>query len=212
MLKKFKNTVITTAVSAMLLCSASTVASQVSDIKHELQQKLASVAGFKAEFNQDVIDADGNLIQQSNGHLAVKRPNFLHWQTLAPDETLVISDGQTLWFYNPFVEQVSAYAINNAVANTPILLLTGLNEQAWDDYRVEKQLDDRYLIVSKDENAQVISLQLTFANGLISTFTVTDATGQLSQFRLTDMVTTPQPSPSLFMFELPEGVDLDDQR
>ena len=44
------------------------------------------------------------------GELWVKRPNLFNWHMTSPDESVLVSDGQTLWFYNPFVEQVTATA------------------------------------------------------------------------------------------------------
>lgn len=38
----------------------------------------------------------------------MKRPNLFNWHMTSPDESVLVSDGQTLWFYNPFVEQVTA--------------------------------------------------------------------------------------------------------
>lgn len=40
----------------------------------------------------------------------MKRPNLFNWHMTSPDESVLVSDGQTLWFYNPFVEQVTATA------------------------------------------------------------------------------------------------------
>ena len=177
-----------------------------------LQLKLSSVEGFNADFTQRVIDADGNELQQSNGKLAVKRPNLIHWQTVAPDETLVVSDGETLWFYNPFVEQVSAFTVDTAVTNTPILLLSGLNENAWKDYAVKQINEHEFDIQSLNDNAQVKGLHLLFSDNTLIKFTVVDATGQISHFDLTNVVSKPLPDMSLFEFTLPEGVDLDDQR
>ena len=73
------------------------------DQKAVLKDKLNTVQGFSSSFTQDVVDADGNVLQNSSGTLAVKRPNLIYWETKAPDETLVVSDGETLWFYNPLL-------------------------------------------------------------------------------------------------------------
>ncbi len=42
------------------------------------------------------------------GDLWVKRPNLFNWHMTQPDESVLVSDGKTLWFYNPFVEQATA--------------------------------------------------------------------------------------------------------
>ncbi len=194
----------------------SELASTPHPIKQELIAKLNTFEGFSSTFVQDVVDVDGNALQKTQGALIVKRPNLIFWETEQPDETLVVSDGDTLWFYNPFVEQVSAFSVQNAVANTPILLLSDTRAQTWQDYNVEKVSQGYYRIVSLDGEAQVKSLELQFTTNdinksAISKFTIVDATGQLSHFTLENVDTT-TPKDNQFIFTLPEGVDLDDQR
>ena len=181
-------------------------------IKLSLKKRLEKFQGFSANFNQAVIDADGNTLQNSTGKLVVKRPNLIYWETMQPDETLVISDGATLWFYNPFVEQVSAFNVSNAVVNTPILLLSDTSADTWQDYLVSQQSSDEYSIKSLNSDAQVKSLNLVFAGDNLAMFTIVDATGQLSHFTLSNTVTAPAPDDSLFKFTLPVDVDFDDQR
>ncbi|MEW6997176.1 outer membrane lipoprotein chaperone LolA [Colwelliaceae bacterium BS250] len=181
-------------------------------IKMSLKTRLEKFDGFSANFSQAVIDADGNTLQNATGKLVVKRPNLIYWETMQPDETLVISDGDTLWFYNPFVEQVSAFNVSNAVVNTPILLLSDTSTETWQDYLVTQQSSDEYSIKSLNSDAQVKSLNLFFAGDNLAMFTIVDATGQLSHFNLSNMVTTPVPADSIFKFTLPVDVDFDDQR
>lgn len=186
------------------------------DAKQQLMAKLEVMGGFSANFTQVVSDADGNELQQQTGVLKVRRPNLIYWETLEPDETLVVSDGETLWFYNPFVEQVSAFNVSNAVANTPILLLSDTDESLWQDYNVTaKSSSDEgasYSIASLDENAQVKTLDLSFNGDQLTSFIIEDATGQFSKFNLTDVSSDPLPELEQFNFTLPEGVDFDDQR
>ena len=181
-------------------------------IKQSLKNRLEKFDGFSANFSQTVIDADGNTLQNSTGKLVVKRPNLIYWETMQPDETLVVSDGTTLWFYNPFVEQVSAFNVSNAVVNTPILLLSDTSADTWQDYLVSQQSSDEYSIKSLNSDAQVTSLNLFFAGDNLAMFTIVDATGQLSHFNLSNMVTAPAPDNSIFKFTLPVDVDFDDQR
>lgn len=181
-------------------------------VKLDLMSKLNKFQGFKSDFVQVVVDAEGNALQNTMGELVVKRPNLIYWNTQQPDETLVVSDGQTLWFYNPFVEQVSAFTVANEVVNTPILLLSDTRPETWQDYTVNKLAEEQYQIVSMNSEAQVKSLTLLFNKNKIAKFSIEDATGQLSHFTLSNMVTSPVPSDSTFTFSLPEGVDFDDQR
>ncbi|TRX56898.1 outer membrane lipoprotein chaperone LolA [Thalassomonas sp. M1454] len=202
----------TTTLTETEVAQANFRAEKEAQIKHALKAKLETFNGFSANFQQDVIDAEGNALQSSNGKLVVKRPNLIYWETIEPDETLVVSDGTTLWFYNPFVEQVSAFNVSNAVVNTPILLLSDTSADTWQDYQVSQQSMNEYSIKSLDIEAQVKSLNLVFDGNQLAMFTIVDATGQLSHFKLSNMITEPSPSSDIFKFSLPANVDFDDQR
>jgi outer membrane lipoprotein carrier protein len=183
-------------------------------IKNNLIQKLAKLEYFTANFNQQVLDAEGNELQNALGTLAVKKPNLVHWKTAEPDESLIVSDGDTLWFFDPFVEQVSAYLLEKALLNTPILLLTSSDPTLWQHYSVSSTDENNYLIHANDNNAQVKTLELRFKknSNMLTSFTILDATGQLSLFKLSQFDQVTVPKSALFTFKIPEGVELDDQR
>ncbi|MGB2741624.1 MAG: outer membrane lipoprotein chaperone LolA [Cognaticolwellia sp.] len=187
---------------------------KVDNSKLELMATLAKIEFFSAEFTQQIFDEAGNELQQGSGLLSVSKPNLVNWQTVLPDESLIVSDGSNLWFYDPFVEQVSVYSLESAIANTPILLITSNDDKLWQDYTVVKLTDDRYLISAIDVNARVKSLELSFTNRNnnveLAAFNILDATGQLSVITLTHNYK--EPDASLFTFSVPEGVYLDDQR
>lgn len=188
--------------------------SESNTAKQSLMNKLAKLEHFSAEFSQQVLDVDGNELQNALGTLAVKKPNLVNWNTSEPDESLIVSDGATLWFFDPFVEQVSAYLLEKALVNTPILLLTSSDPMLWQHYRVSSENKNNYLIHANDSNAQVKTLALNFKNNSneLNSFTILDATGQLSIFTLSQFDVNNKPDTSLFTFNIPEGVQLDDQR
>ena len=183
-------------------------------IKSSLMSKLATLEFFSANFKQQILDVNGNELQNAIGTLAVKKPNLVHWKTAEPDESLIISDGSTLWFYDPFVEQVSAYLLEKALMNTPILLLTSSDPELWQHYSVSSMNENNYLIHANDNNAQVKTLELRFkeSSNELDSFTILDATGQLSIFKLSQFDIVNAPEQTLFTYEIPEGVELDDQR
>lgn len=186
-------------------------------VKQALRAKIAELTDFSANFSQTVFDADGNELQKNSGNLAVSKPNLLHWQVTEPNESLIVSDGKALWFYDPFIEQVSVYSVNGAMTNTPILLLANPEPLIWQSYNVELISKNRYLIKSIDTNSQVKSLELAFINKKniieLSELVILDATGQLSRVKLTDFnVLAKDNKQRLFRFELPQDVEVDDQR
>ena len=129
---------------------------------------------------------------------------------------------QTLWFYDPFIEQASAYSLAKSIHNTPILLLTSDEPQLWQQYNVIEQNDVaasglRFVVMPKDESSQIKKLTLTFSetdnNAVqLSEFSFQDATGQISQISLSKFNSKTEPAATLFSFSLPEGVRLEDKR
>ena len=208
------NTAIADSTEPTSEINANAVTQESDASKAKLMAKLAKIEFFSAEFSQKIFDETGNELQQGSGLLSVSKPNLVNWQTTLPDESLIVSDGSNLWFYDPFVEQVSVYTLESAIANTPILLITSNNEQLWQDYTVSQLTDNRYLVTATNENARVKSLELSFANVEnsieLSSFNILDATGQLSVITLEQSNT--KPKQSIFQFTVPEGVYLDDQR
>ncbi|HBY85530.1 MAG TPA: outer membrane lipoprotein carrier protein LolA, partial [Colwellia sp.] len=151
------------------ITATTALASPSSEAKEHLMDKLSKLAFFSAEFSQNILDAQGGILQQGSGTIAISKPNLVNWKTITPDETLIVSDGNTLWFYDPFIEQASAYSLAKSIHNTPILLLTSDEPQLWQQYTVieqqgvvEKGL--RFVVMPKDENSQIKKLTLTFTD------------------------------------------------
>lgn len=191
------------------------------EAKNTLRTKLASLAFFSANFNQVVESASGEQIAQSSGKLAISKPNLANWHTLLPDELAIVSDGNDVWFYDPWIEQVSVYSLSAAIAKTPILLLTSQDESLWQQYTVAQAesltlASERFVITSNDINAQIKSLTLEFKildnKSELQKFSFLDATGQLSHIQLTDFEDQAMPKASMFQFQVPAGVQVDDQR
>ncbi len=184
----------------------------LSSAKKALMHKLANLSAFKADFQQSVFAEEGQLLQQNQGMLAVSKPNLLYWHVTTPDESLIVSDGNTLWFYDPFIEQVTLYAIDNAINNTPVLLLVSPDLVIWQAYQVQQLAKNRFMITSKDENSQVKSLELIFADKALTDFVIIDATGQISRIKLLNNKPLDNNDKALFHFTPSAGVEIDDQR
>ena len=202
------------------------------EAKSTLMAKLANLEHFSTNFDQEVLSESGEIIEKSSGKLAISKPNLANWHTIEPDELAIVSDGQNVWFYNPWIEQVSVYSLSAAIAKTPILLLTSKDEALWQQYTVTKLISSKqvltkadentgkttesFVISAKDVNSQIKSLTLIFdsskENGNLKQFSFLDATGQLSHIKLNDYDDINVPEASLFNFEVPEGVQIDDQR
>ena len=209
---------VTPLVTPVMAASQNVASINIEESKQLLREKLAHLNVFTADFTQDVVSESGESLEQSAGNLAISKPNLAHWHTKEPDELTIVSDGNDVWFYNPWIEQVSVYSLSSAIAKTPILLLTSKDELLWQQYDVTK-VNSRFVISAKDPNSQVKSLTLVFAvdeqnhqTSHLSQFSFLDATGQVSHIKLSNFDIHKSLPESLFKFVVPEEVQVDDQR
>ncbi len=194
--------------TVLLMASSQVWADAASDLK----QKLASVSLFSAKFSQTVYDSKGKELQKAGGDLLVKRPNRFNWHTTSPDESLIVADGKDVWVFDPFVEQVTALKLKDAVLNTPFVLITGNDDKLWKNYDVTQQ-GDVYTVTSRDPAELIASFRITFdRDNNISRFDVKEAQGQWTEFTLSSFNRNPVLKGSEFVFKIPKGVELDDQR
>lgn len=198
------------ATLGVLLWSVSAVA--LADARAELRQKLSAFEQFSADFSQQVFDESGDPMQSAEGSMQLARPDRFRWHTATPDESLIVSNGTDVWIYDPFVEQVSIVPLEQAVQNTPFLLISGSDDSRWQQYRITRKGAD-YVVTSKDpgELIQEFSLRFDHANR-IERFTVLESGGQRSEFSLRNINTAPATAADSFQFTPPAGVMIDDQR
>ncbi|PIJ51307.1 outer-membrane lipoprotein carrier protein LolA [Erwinia sp. OLTSP20] len=197
-------------IACSLLCALVSTGA-LADASRDLQQRLNKVSSFHASFSQKVTDASGANVQDGQGELWVKRPDLFNWHMTAPDESVLISDGKTLWFYNPFVEQVSATWLKDATGNTPFMLIARNQSGDWAQYNVKQQGDNFVLTPKKDNgNLKQFTISVT-PSGTINQFSAIEQDGQRSHYTLKSQQNGAI-SPDKFTFTPPKGVTVDDQR
>lgn len=179
--------------------------------KDELSNRLKLSDGFKANFSQKVISPDGEVVMEGKGSVDIARPSLFRWHTSAPDENLLVSDGNTVWYYSPFIEQVSIYSQDQATKQTPFILLTRNRASDWEQYHVS-QKEDMFTLIPVATDTTQGEFQISIdAKGVVKGFNVIEQDGQKALFTF-DTVKLGKPKMDLFTFQVPKGVEVDDQR
>jgi outer membrane lipoprotein carrier protein len=179
--------------------------------KAELKIKLSKLVSYSARFSQSISDITGKELQNSSGQLTLKTPNMLRWETQLPDEALLIADGTTVYSVDPFVEQVTVMQQASITQNNPLMLLVSDDQKQWNTVIVEKT-QSRFVVISKDENANIVSLNIEFNGDELSRLQSTDRQQQKSLLVFSNIAQN-QPVPqSLFTFDIPTNYIVDDQR
>ncbi len=198
-------------ISLCLLSSGMFSTSVLASPQSELTGRLNQNAGFEADFTQKVVSPEGDVLMQGEGDVKILRPNLFRWHTQTPDENLLVTDGETLWYYNPFVEQVTLMGLDKATTQTPFVLLTRNKASDWDNYSVT-QSGDAFTVSPKADSAIksefIVRIQ---ASGEVTGFSVVEQDGQRSDFSFSKFEAK-KPAQDNFSFTVPAGVDIDDQR
>lgn len=176
-----------------------------------LQQRLELATQYGADFEQTVRSAKGKVVQNGKGKFYVKRPNLFRLDTKSPQENLIVSDGETLWFYDPFVSQVTANWVKDAVSDTPFVLLTSNEKSHWEQYNVTQNADT-FVLKPKSKKSSIKQFDVRIdASGLLKGFSTIERDGQSNLYVLRN-ISTANVSADLFKFNVPKGAELDDQR
>lgn len=184
-------------------------AGAMADAAGDLQQRVGALPHFQAEFQQVVVDQEGQTLQQGEGSLAVATPDQFRWHQVQPEESLILSDGQVVYVYDPLLEQVSLYGVDQALVQSPLSLLSDLDPEAWEQYQISQQGDCYRLEPKEAQGIQAMSL--CFQQDTISTLALEDSQGLTTTMTLTQF-SQAEPDNATFTFEPPEGTLIDDQR
>ncbi|MGO2507997.1 outer membrane lipoprotein chaperone LolA [Vibrio hibernica] len=179
--------------------------------KDELSSRLSLNKGFSADFSQKVTSPEGEVLMEGEGNAQISRPSLFRWETKTPDETILVSDGKSVWYYSPFVSQVTILSQEQATAQTPFVLLTRNKASDWAQYDVTQNKDTFTLKpTASDTTVGTFQIQID-SKGVVKAFNVIEQDGQTSEFVFQN-VKLKIPSKSRFTFQVPKGVEVDDQR
>ena len=194
----------------VLLNSAFSVATEL-DAKQQLKVKLAELKTYQANFTQTVIDIENTVLQQAAGKIVLQQPNNLYWELFEPNESVLLADGTNIWNVDPFLEQVVVYGSDSALENNPLILLTDPDSSKWQEFEVS-QLDNQFVIIPKVFNGGVESLRLVFNGDTLVELESQDGQKQKSLLLFSDIQQNKALPTDTFLFEMPDGYELDDQR
>ena len=94
----------------------------------EMHAFLQDVHSLKADFVQVVLDSNLKQVKQSTGTLTIKRPGRFRWDYLKPNSEIIVADGKRLWLYDADLQQVTVKPLNDTLAASPAVLLSGSND------------------------------------------------------------------------------------
>lgn len=182
--------------------------------RSDLDAFTKGLKGLDGQFTQKVYDSNGKLKETSSGRVALSTPNLFRWEYAKPYTQLIVADGETVWVYDPDLQQVTRRPQGAQEQNSPLAALidpTRLDR----DYHVEESgmTDGKDWLTLKPKagdngNAGFESARLGFDGRGLASMQVIDALGQKTLIEFDGWQRNPPLAAGTFRFVPPKGVDV----
>ncbi|NNM58899.1 MAG: outer membrane lipoprotein chaperone LolA [Legionellales bacterium] len=179
---------------------------------HQLTDLLNQYQSMTAHFSQSVYDPKGRVVQNSNGSMALLRPQSLRWQTQKPTDQLILTDGKTLWIYDKDLQQVTISQLLKKTGTTPAMLMTTSASDIQDSYEVSAypspKTEQVFQLTPKNKQADFEWVRFFFENKQLIKMQIHDNIGQLTSIDFSQLKINPSLPKSLFHLTIPKDVDI----
>ena len=180
----------------------------------DIQNQYEKTTDFEANFVQEYIGKVMRQSQKGEGKVFFKKKGMMRWDYRVPNQK-IISDGQTLWFYQPEENQVLISHADKMIKEFGFLVgegdlrrdfkLININEspsQKEDHIVIEITPKESHPAVSK------LSLAVDRKTYFVIQVDVFDSLGNVTRTRFTDIKTNISLSSSFFQFKVPPGTEI----
>jgi outer membrane lipoprotein carrier protein len=173
----------------------------VQDLEARFSQKSRSVAFGGA--SQETMEASGVAL--------FAKPGKMRWTYDKPEPSVVVSDGKTLWIYDPTAREVQEFAVGQGfLSGTAVQFLLG-EGRILDAFTVRAERctgDPVRLFLTPREEASYESLELlvTPGSGDVKGTAVVDLFGNRTDVTFESLVVNRHPDAGRFQFQAEPGV------
>jgi outer membrane lipoprotein carrier protein len=178
---------------------------------------LKQTESLTADVEQLLLDQDGRELQETRAQLMMQKPSNFRWEVTQPYSELMVTDGTTIWRYEPDLEQVTIQKFNGDLDRTPVMLLNGSAESIGASYSVSAAAIEggnqmRFVLQPKQSNSLFEHMNLTFAGAALLEMQFEDSLGQQTSLTFSNMQRNQAPAASNFQFTPPAKVEIIDSR
>ena len=149
--------------------------------------------------------------QHSSGRAVLALPQQMRWHYESPEESLLVSDGETLWLYDPAFNEVQRLPVGDEghlAAGAAQFLLGRSDLEAEFSIRASACDPDRAvleLLPRKAASYQRLTLGVVLPSGDITWTELVDLLGNTTRLEFSNLSFNTKPGASLFSFEPPPG-------
>jgi outer membrane lipoprotein carrier protein len=179
----------------------------------DLRAFLVNSQTAKGEFSQKIERAQARA-QVSSGIFSLQRPSRFRWEITKPSLQWLLGDGESIYFFDEDLKQVTARRAGEVMSSTPAGLLFGVGGAAALDANFALSdtsgADGKQWVVArpKAKDAAFESIRIAMQRGLPESIEVSDALGQKTVITFRNIQTGIKLDAAQFRFVLPTGADL----
>ncbi len=176
-----------------------------------LEAFIGNTNSLVANFEQQLVDSSGLVLQQSKGRLSMQRPGKFRWDYTLPYPQNIISNGKKIWMYDSELEQASVRRYNQVLASSPVNLLDR-NQKLDIEFKVEELSEDDgqkwVKLTPKKDEGDFKEMVIGLKNGQIKTMRFVDNFEQRTEIKFDKLILNPKFETAFFEFVAPKGTDV----
>jgi outer membrane lipoprotein carrier protein len=213
-MKHFSRVWFIAACSALLVFTGAAFAATQSELQaatQRIEQFLEGLQTLEASFTQLLTDRSGQTLEESSGVLAIRRPDRFRWDYREPYEQTIVADGSRIWLYDHDLEQVTVRKLDETLAGTPAMLLSGRGKLT-DNFTVTEATTDGAVqwvrMEPRREDTDFKWVRLGFEGNVLRYMQLADKLGQTTELEFSKVERNAPLDPSRFTFTVPPGADV----
>ncbi|NDU87649.1 MAG: outer membrane lipoprotein chaperone LolA [Ferrovum sp.] len=176
-----------------------------------LQSFLRNTPMGQAQFEQQSRKGQESSGEISRGLFQFSRPGKFRWEYQSPFPQTLVADGQTLWIWDPDLQQVTRKKLNQGLGSTPAALLAGDNtlEKGFDLKEGEENSGLEWVIATpKSQESGFEEIRMGFNAQTLARMELTDNFGHTIIIRFSGFDRAPHFNAETFHFVPPAGADV----
>lgn len=187
-------------------------------ILSDVDERYQGLNQLEANFIQDSYFVGLATERTSSGKVYFKKPGQMDWIYESPESQRFVSNGNTFWFYQPELKQVTITDFKQSFqSDLPVSFLLGVG-QLRRDFTVDKYCESSEGIVLElapiGDDTTLSKFTLLVAKGSLTPMgaRVLDVGGNETSIKFQSISFNSIIDPKRFDFQIPKGVDILDQR
>jgi outer membrane lipoprotein carrier protein len=183
----------------------------------QLDGLLSGIQTFQADVRQLIVESTGGVLEESLIKFKLKRPDGFYWETLEPFPELIVTDGTTLWNFQPDLLQVTIEDWESERSELAAQLLSGRMDEIEADYFITggdigNGSAWEFVLEPVDPASLYERVTLYFRDGRLDSIHVDNGNGQRTFWEFFEHILDEPLADEVFVFTAPEDIEVLDNR